>query len=133
MPERLSKLRGDWIALELQGVSRWNRTRKAQLTEAAIAHERAAEHWREQLDISSSVELPDQIEFTIPRIDPQELRTMTVDPTSTIQHMIGPRPESLFERESWTRAAARLVDADIRVDLVPSVTALDLPDTGLEL
>lgn len=121
------------IRAELQGVSRWNRARRAQLSEAAAAHELAAMNWREQLELATSLEPPHRTELTTPGIDPEQLRAMTVDPTPTIQNMIGARPESLFERESWTRAAARLVDADLDVDLAPTATPLVLADTGLDL
>ncbi len=64
---------------------------------------------------------------------PEEVREHLATPRTTVDDVLGRRPVSILDRDSWSRAAARLVSAGTAtLDLAPGERMMEADDMGLE-
>ncbi|MCU1677338.1 MAG: putative ATP-dependent exoDNAse [Frankiales bacterium] len=89
----------------------WRRTQRAELTRMATAHSDAVLRWTEKAaELTASVEVPAAQDATgVPRVDRDAMRHAAANPSLVLEQRIGPRPQAFKDRETWTRAATRLM------------------------
>jgi len=109
--------------------------RRAELDRLAGAQHEEARRWTERITELQQTEreVPHPLDEA-PPASPQEVRDQLTHPHTAIENELGTRPACILDRDTWSRAAARLVSTGTTtLDPAPAARMMEIDDMGIEL
>jgi len=126
--------RAQALEAERTAASRLHFRRRAELDRLAGAQHEEARRWTERIAELQKTEREER-----PRPDdarpasPQEVREQLTHPHTAVENLLGARPASILDRDTWNRAAVRLVSTGTAsLDRAPATRIVEVDDMGLE-
>ena len=126
--------RAQALQAERAAAGRLQFRRRAELERLAGAQHEEARRWIERVAELQQTEPEAHLALADTRpASLEEVREHLAHPRTTVDDVLGPRPASILDRDSWSRAAARLVSAGTAtLDLAPGERMMEVDDMGLE-